>query len=85
MEKMGIKDDEGTWLPFAIDLESISAVKMTTDEPHASSFNCSTIFCKEGGTFIVDTPFDKLIEIWGDYIGLSEPNNLDNDIDNLNL
>ena len=69
MELLGIQDDEGRWLPFAIDMGIINAIKMSTDEKGESAYNCSTIFCTDGNSFILDTPYYDLVDKWEEYNG----------------
>lgn len=81
LESMGIKKDVGKWLPFAIDLGIVIAVKMSTDEVGEPTYNCSSIFCRDGNTFILDTPFDEFFTKWNNYINTlwdSEEDLLDN-------
>lgn len=68
IDKFGLEEDNSKWLPFAIDLGTINAIKLTTDDHDASSYGCSTIFTNNGDTFILDTPYDKLLKKWSDYI-----------------
>ena len=68
MEIMGMKEDEGKWLPFAIDLGIINAIKMSTDEKGEPTYNCATIFCSTGDSFILDTPYFTMIDIWEEYV-----------------
>lgn len=90
-EAMGIKDDPGKWLPFAIDMGIITTIKMATDNRDEESFNCAVVFTTQGETFILDTPYEEMVAKWTDYIdstfypfGDHEPPNLlpgDDDID----
>lgn len=68
LELLGIGEDSGKWLPFSIDLENLNAIKMSTDESDDSTYLCSTIFCKDGNTFIVDTPYYDLVDKWEAYL-----------------
>jgi hypothetical protein len=82
MDLLGIKDDEGKWLPFAIDMGIINAVKMSTDEKGEATYGCATIFCSDGNSFILDTPYFELLEKWDDYMNSmwgSEQENNDED------
>ena len=67
MDLLGIKEDSGKWLPFAIDLGIINAVKMSTDEKGEPTYKCATIFCSDGNSFILDTPYFDFIEKWEEY------------------
>lgn len=68
MDLLGIKEDEGKWLPFAIDLGVINSMKMSTDEVGEPTYKCSTVFCTDGTSFILDTPFEELVELWSTYV-----------------
>jgi hypothetical protein len=68
MDLLGIKEDDGKWLPFAIDLGVINCIKMSTDESGEPTHNCSTVFCTEGNSFILDTPYEEMVELWSGYI-----------------
>jgi len=84
MDLLGIKEDEGKWLPFAIDLGVITAMKMSTDEVGESTTGCSTVFCNDGTSFILDTPYDELLDLWVEYFNSSwefgGPSSNDDDI-----
>ena len=67
-EAMGIKNDPGKWLPFAIDLGMINAVKMATDDPAEDSYHCAVIFTTQGETFVLDTPYTEMVTKWSNYI-----------------
>ena len=68
MDLLGIKDDAGKWLPFAIDLGVINSMKMSTDDKEESTYKCSTVFCTDGNSFILDTPYEELVQLWSDYV-----------------
>ena len=87
MEMLGIDEDLGKWLPFAIDLSIINAIKMSTDEKGEPTYNCSTIFCSTGDSFILDTPYATMVEIWCDYSdGIwNLPGKKDENQDDINL
>jgi len=73
-ELMGLEDD-GKWLPFAIDMDIIVACKLSTDEEEELAYNCTTIFTEYGDTFILDTLYEDFIVKWEDYInGVDEVN-----------
>jgi hypothetical protein len=67
MDLLGIKEDDSKWLPFAFDMGIINAVKMSTDEKGEISYKCSTIFCTDGNSFILDTPYFDFVEKWEQY------------------
>jgi hypothetical protein len=70
MDLLGIKEDHGKWLPFAIDMENINAIKMSTDEQGELTYECATVFCKDGNTFILDTSYYELVDKWEMYIAM---------------
>lgn len=67
LENMGM-EDEGKWLPFIIDMDNIKAAKLTSDDPSTNVYNCTTVFCKEGDTFIIDTPYKDFFSLLEKYI-----------------
>jgi hypothetical protein len=77
-ERMNI-EDPGKWLPFILDLNIVNAVKMTTDDRSHNTYGCSTVYCVDGETFIIDTPFNKFAGIWEKHVSQ------DNDEDDLDL
>ena len=68
MDLLGINESGSKWLPFAIDLGTITAIKMSTDDKGEESYNCASIFTSNGDTFILDTPYHEMIDVWGKYI-----------------
>ena len=68
MDLLGMKEDQGKWLPFAIDMGIINAIKMSNDEKGEPTYKCATIFCTDGNSFILDTPYFELVEKWEDYV-----------------
>ena len=67
MDLLGIKEDESKWLPFAFDMLIINAVKMSTDEKGEASYGCATVFCSDGNSFILDTPYFEFVDKWQEY------------------
>ena len=57
-------DDQGKWLPFSFLLDTVIAMKQTTDEEDEATFNCTTIFMENAETFVIDTPFYTFQKIW---------------------
>jgi hypothetical protein len=45
----------------------VNAVKMSTDEKGEPSYRCATIFCTDGNSFILDTPYFDFVEKWEEY------------------
>ena len=87
MDLLGIKEDSGKWLPFAIDMGVITAVKMSTDEKGEATYNCSTIFCNNGDSFILDTSYMEMVDKWESYVNFSwtSDDESSKDEDDLNL
>jgi hypothetical protein len=65
-ESLGI-EDKGKWLPFMFDVGAVELLKQTTDEPDSEVYNCTTIFLRNGSTFIIDTPYNEFSKIFEDY------------------
>jgi hypothetical protein len=86
-ELLGIEDD-GKWMPFLFNMEMVEAIKLTSDDERASTYNCTTLFTHQGDTYVIDTSFEKFAKIFADYVSLfdleSEEDEEDGD-DNLNL
>lgn len=57
LESLNLKD-EGKWLPFCLKIDIVDAIKLASDDPEELSYNCTTLFCNTGDTYIIDTPFD---------------------------
>ena len=89
MELMGNDDPNvGKWLPFAVDLSLVVAVKMTTDEDESMVYRCSTIFLNSGDVYIIDTMFREFIKLWNEALYKPDENDLDlsdDDEDSFNL
>lgn len=60
-------DDEGKWLPFAIDISLIDAIKMSSDEADHMSYKCTTLFMSSGDTYVIDTKYKDFLKIWKEY------------------
>lgn len=58
IDSMGIKDP-GKWLPFSIHMDIIVGCKMTSDDIDESTYNCTTLYTKQGDSFIIDTPYQE--------------------------
>ena len=61
-------DDKGKWLPFAFLLDTVVAIKQSTDEEEEMLFNCTTVFTDRGETYTIDTPFFTFQDIWMQYM-----------------
>jgi hypothetical protein len=61
-------DDQGKWLPFSFLLDTVVAMKQTTDEEDEATFNCTTIFMENAETFVIDTPFYTFQSIWNTHM-----------------
>lgn len=64
-QSLGI-EDAGKWLPFIFHMDMVDAAKMSSDDEDSPTYGCTSIFCKSGETYIIDTPymefFQKFIE-----------------------
>ena len=83
MDLLGMKEDEGKWLPFIFDMEMISAAKLSSDEKDSPAYNCTTIFTNNGDTFIIDTPFKEFFKQYKVYhtLDLLEDSDDNEDLD----
>ena len=66
MESLGLPDP-GKWLPFFIDLDQVYGGKLTSEDDDDPTFGCTTIFCYDGDTYIIDTPYDKFKQVFLKY------------------
>jgi hypothetical protein len=57
-EDLGIEDN-GKWLPFLFNMDTIDAAKESSDDSDSPTYKCTTIYTNNGNTFIIDTPFDE--------------------------
>jgi len=72
----------GKWLPFAFDLTLVDAIKMSTDDSEIMVHKCSTVFLSSGDTYIVDTKFRDLVELWKQVnFSLFDSSDDDNDLE----
>jgi hypothetical protein len=69
-EALGMEDN-GKWLPFIFDMDIIDAAKMSSDDPESSAFNSTTIFTKNGDTFIIDTHYKEFFAKFIEYNALN--------------
>jgi hypothetical protein len=67
MSELLNKEDDGKWLPFAVDLSFIKSIKMTTDDIDHVSFNKTTIHTSDGDTFLTDVDFKTFLKKWETY------------------
>ncbi len=66
VESLGITDP-GKWMSFCVDLDSAYAIKLTSDDESEPLYNCSTLYCLDGDTYIIDTPYHELKKIFINY------------------
>lgn len=66
LEDMGL-DDPGMWLPFAFDMDTVVAVKQSSDEESHMTYKCATIFTEQGDAFVTDILFKKMLKQWKEY------------------
>jgi hypothetical protein len=71
-EALGMEDN-GKWLPFVFHMDIIDAAKMSSDEVDSPSYNCTTIFTKNGDTFIIDTQHEEFFKKFIEYNTLQFP------------
>jgi hypothetical protein len=55
---MGV-DDKGKWMPFAIRMDQVVAIKLTSDDEDQPVFGCTTVFTEFGDTYILDTAYTE--------------------------
>jgi len=65
-ESLGIPDP-GKWMPFFISLEHVYGAKLSSDDVDDMLFNCTTVFCYDGDTFVIDTPYKKFKEVFSNF------------------
>jgi hypothetical protein len=63
LEDLGIQDP-GTWVELAIELDTVKAIKRTNATPKEQHYNATSLFTDYGDTFIVDTPYPRMLQIW---------------------
>jgi len=55
------------WLPFAFLLDTVTVIKLTSDDPDDWNYGCTTIYM-DTRSFIIDTPYKKFEKIWFEYM-----------------
>jgi len=76
------QQDPGKWMPFIFDMDIVDAAKLTSDDLDNPAYDCTTIYCSNGDTFILDTSFEvfsKKFEDFMDWID-DEDSKGDNDL-----
>ena len=68
MEVLGVKEDPGLWLPFILDLGIVVAIKMASDTKGDERYNCSTVYCSNDQTFVLDTPYSEMVKRWESFM-----------------
>lgn len=86
VEELGL-EDKGKWLPFIFDMDMVEAAKLSSDEEDSPTYNCTSIFTKNGDTFIIDTPPQEFFKKFVEYNDLSFPLDEENgsDLNDLDL
>ena len=71
MELIGNEEslDVGKWLPFAIDITLVIAIKMTSDDKQSMVHKCTTVFLSTGDIYIIDTKYKNFLNIWRNTLG----------------
>lgn len=68
---MGV-EDKGKWLSFAIHMDSITAVKLTSDDEDQLVCGCTTLFTEFGESFIIDTPYEDFVDKYYKYYNTAQ-------------
>ena len=55
-------DSVSKWLPFIFHMYTVEGAKMTTDDPDHPAYGYTTVFCRGGETYIIDTPYESFFE-----------------------
>lgn len=66
-------EDRGKWLSFAIHMDVVTAVKLSTDDEDQPIFGCTTLFTELGESYIIDTPYEEFLDIFYAYHQTIEP------------
>lgn len=69
-ETLGL-EDAGKWLPFIFSMEIVDAAKMASDDVTSTVYDCTTIFCSSGESYIIDTPYLEFFQKFSEYHSLT--------------
>ena len=61
-------EDSGKWLPFIFEMEMVEGAKQASDDEDNIVFGCTTLYCKSGDSFNIDTPFPEFFKKFTKYI-----------------
>lgn len=67
-ELLGGKADAGKWMPFAFDLSMVYAVKLSHDDSEKMTYGCTTIYTEDKETYVIDTPYDRFLILWEQFM-----------------
>ena len=88
LENLGIEDSGSKWMPFLFDMGMVTAAKLSNDEEGEFSYNCTSLYTKNGDTFIIDTPYEeffaKLEKFYREFY-FADDEEEDNNTDDLSL
>lgn len=66
VESLGLTDP-GRWMAFCIELKYVYAIKLTSEDSDDALYNCTTAYCIDGDTYIIDTPYPEFKKIFLNY------------------
>ena len=66
VESLGISDP-GKWMAFCVELDMVYAIKLTSEDEDDILCNCTTIYCVDGDTYIIDTNYHDFKKIFLEY------------------
>lgn len=81
-QDLGI-EDIGKWLPFIFQMDIVDAAKLSSDDDDSPTYNCTTIFCRSGESYIIDTPYAEFFQKFMEWNTISFGE--DSNPDDLNL
>ena len=61
-------EDQGKWLPFIFEMEMIEGAKQASDDEDNPVFNCTTLYCKSGDSYNIDTPYEVFFKKFTKYV-----------------
>jgi hypothetical protein len=67
VESLGI-EDFGKWMPFIFHLDIVEAAKLTSEDKDHPTCGCTTLFTRNGESFIIDTPCEEFFKIFKEFI-----------------
>jgi hypothetical protein len=67
------------FIPFAFLLDVVYGVRMASDDIEDIDYGCTALHCDDKQFFIIDTPFNKFLQIWKNYINGIDDIDIDDD------